>query len=115
GALAIEAGRRAPPEAVNTLVGHACKQRMSDLFFTAEDGNVGVSGRHLGVMQLVSRLTPDHGRRCVAHIKAMANMDMTERRRPLDGRWVYRRGQDDVVDLRINSLPTLHGEDVPLR
>jgi type II secretory ATPase GspE/PulE/Tfp pilus assembly ATPase PilB-like protein len=112
--MSIQVGNLPPPDAVLALIEHACKQRMSDLFFTTDDNSVGIAGRHLGVMQVVSRLTADHGRRCIAHIKAMANMDMTERRRPLDGRWVFRRSED-TVDLRINSLPTLHGEDMTLR
>ena len=112
--LTVQVGNLPPTEAVSALVEHACNMRLSDLFFTTEEGNVGVAGRHLGVMQLLSRLTADHGRRCISHIKAMANMDMTERRRPLDGRWVFHRG-DDTVDLRINSLPTLYGEDLTLR
>jgi len=113
--MAVQVGHLPPSDAAAALVEHACKQRMSDLFFTMDENSVGVLGRHLGVMQVVSRLTADQGRRCIAHIKAMANMDMTERRRPLDGRWVFHRGEDDTVDLRINSLPTLHGEDMTLR
>ena len=112
--MAVQVGHLPPSDAVSALVEHACKQRMSDLFFTTDDNSVGILGRHLGVMQVVSRLTADQGRRCIAHIKALANMDMTERRRPTDGRWVFRRGDDDVIDLRINALPTLHGEDMTL-
>jgi type II secretory ATPase GspE/PulE/Tfp pilus assembly ATPase PilB-like protein len=47
-------------------------------------------------------------------IKANAGMDIAEHRRPLDGRWIYERG-DVVLDFRINSIPTLFGEDLTLR
>jgi type II secretory ATPase GspE/PulE/Tfp pilus assembly ATPase PilB-like protein len=41
-------------------------------------------------------------------------MDVFERRRPQDGRWVYRNGSKGV-DVRLNTIPTLHGEDCALR
>ena len=50
----------------------------------------------------------------MAHIKAMANMDTSERRRPLDGRWIFER-EAGSIDLRINTIPTLYGEDITLR
>jgi type II secretory ATPase GspE/PulE/Tfp pilus assembly ATPase PilB-like protein len=48
------------------------------------------------------------------YIKANADMDISERRRPTDGRWIHQVGERRL-DLRINSVPTLHGEDVTIR
>ena len=42
-------------------------------------------------------------------------MDISERRRPMDGRWVCDGAHGKKVDLRISSIPTLHGEDLSLR
>ena len=42
-------------------------------------------------------------------------MDVTEKRKPHDGRRLYRRDDGSLLDLRINTLPTLHGEDFSLR
>jgi type II secretory ATPase GspE/PulE/Tfp pilus assembly ATPase PilB-like protein len=42
-------------------------------------------------------------------------MDLTEKRRPADGRWIYNRTSENAVDLRINAIPTLYGEDFALR
>src|SRR5207253_7097420 len=47
-------------------------------------------------------------------IKVMAGMDVAERRRPLDGRWRHEKA-GHVFDLRINTIPTLHGEDCCVR
>ena len=47
-------------------------------------------------------------------IKAQAGMDIAEKRRPLDGRWIQRIANQQV-DLRINIIPTLFGEDLTLR
>jgi type II secretory ATPase GspE/PulE/Tfp pilus assembly ATPase PilB-like protein len=47
-------------------------------------------------------------------IKSTAGMDLAERRHPLDGRWSHPWG-DSAVDFRVNSIGTMHGEDLALR
>jgi general secretion pathway protein E len=50
----------------------------------------------------------------VSRIKIMADLDIAERRQPQDGR-IRLRLQDRDVDVRVSTLPTLHGESVVLR
>jgi type II secretory ATPase GspE/PulE/Tfp pilus assembly ATPase PilB-like protein len=102
-------------EAVARLVDHAARLPVSDLFFSTNESHVTVSGRHLGMLRLLTIMPLDAGRRCMAHIKAVAGMDVAERRRPLDGRWIRSRDGDDTIDLRISTIPTLYGEDFTLR
>ncbi|MCC6419591.1 MAG: type II/IV secretion system protein [Gemmataceae bacterium] len=102
-------------EAVPRLIEHAVDLAASDLYFGTNENHVSVSVRHLGVLRLISVLPLDFGRRCMAHLKAVAGMDVAERRRPLDGRRIYRRTNGHQVDLRINTIPTLYGEDFTLR
>ena len=106
-----------PESAVAALIDHAVRMPASDLFFSINDNHVGVSVRHLGIVRLLTMLTPEQGRRCTSYIKVMAGMDLAEQRRPLDGRWV--RGEDGIgagrVDLRISTIPTLYGEDLSIR
>ncbi len=132
-----------PESAVTALIDHAVRLGASDLFFSFNDNHVAVSLRHLGIVRLLTILTTDHGRRCTSHIKATAGMDLAEQRRPLDGRWVRDddngrvvRKQGDVddddedqqpqtstptpqgvgrIDLRVSTIPTLHGEDMAIR
>jgi general secretion pathway protein E len=130
-----------PESAVAALVDHAARLGASDLFFSFNDNHVAVSVRHLGIVRLLTMLTTENGRRCTSHVKAMAGMDLAEQRRPLDGRWVRegenaldagREGDDDNdddqpgrstltgsgagrIDLRVNTIPTLHGEDMAIR
>ena len=77
-----------PEAAVAALIDHAVKMPASDLFFSCNDNHVAVSVRHLGIVRLLTVLTPEQGRRCTSYIKVMAGMDLAEQRRPLDGRWV---------------------------
>ena len=111
----IDVSKVSAEQAVARLVAHGVEVGASDLFFTAHDDAMGVQMRHLGIVRPVSRMPAELGRKCVAHIKARAAMDITERRRPLDGRWIFDRGDGKGVDLRVNSIPTLYGEDLALR
>jgi type II secretory ATPase GspE/PulE/Tfp pilus assembly ATPase PilB-like protein len=101
-------------QTVALLLEQAAQMRASDLFFGANVDHVAVTVRHLGVLRSLARLPSEQGSRCISHVKAMAGMDMTERRRPLDGRWLH-VGPWGRIDLRISTIPTLHGEDCALR
>jgi type II secretory ATPase GspE/PulE/Tfp pilus assembly ATPase PilB-like protein len=104
-----------PEQAVARLLDFAAQNKASDLLFATEEYGVSVSIRHLGIHRLVTQLSADFGRHCVAYIKAAANMDFVEHRKPQDGRWLHLGPDGQVIDLRISILPTLHGEDFNLR
>lgn len=102
-------------EAVSELIGHALDQRASDLFFLAEDGAYAVGMRRFGVYTSILNVSADTGRRWVNHVKSMAGMDLSRRMHPNDGRWVGTFGGRRRVDLKINTIPTLYGEDLDVR
>jgi type II secretory ATPase GspE/PulE/Tfp pilus assembly ATPase PilB-like protein len=103
-----------PEKAIGELLEHAAKFGFSDIFLTTNENHVAVLVRHLGILRHVSMLSLDMGRRCISSIKARAGMDVAERRRPQDGRWLHQSG-GPVIDLRLNAIPTLYGEDLSLR
>jgi type II secretory ATPase GspE/PulE/Tfp pilus assembly ATPase PilB-like protein len=103
----------APEDAVGTLIDYAADLHASDLFFTTHENHIVVRMRHLGIYRMLTVLEPELGRHCMAHIKAMAGMDVAEQRRPQDGRWLRQR-EEQMIDLRISTLPTLYGEDFAL-
>ena len=104
-------------QAVAKLIEHAVAMGSSDLFFCAADGHFAIQVRHLGLVRPISIVTPEEGKRMVAYIRSNSGADVNERRKPSDGRWIYRRDndEDDVVDLRINFIPTIYGDDVAVR
>lgn len=102
-------------EVVDHFLEQAAELRASDLYFTSEESHVSVSVRHLGLVRHLGRLPRVLGHHCIAHVKALADMDTTEHRRTLDGRWLHDRPDGRRIDLRVNILPTLHGEDCALR
>ncbi len=102
-------------QAVATLIDHVVGLPASDLFFAAEEDHIQISVRHLGVVRQVTTLSLEQGKRMIGHIKALAGMDLTERRHPSDGRWIHIQPDGRKVDLRICSIPTLYGEDLSMR
>lgn len=113
--LRLDLAGLAPEAAVDLLLEHAANAEVSDIFFCTNENEVLVLVRYLGLMRPLATLTLDQGRRCLTHIKALAGMDITEKRRPLDGRWIHQRDNGKTLDLRLNSLPTIHGEDLTMR
>jgi type II secretory ATPase GspE/PulE/Tfp pilus assembly ATPase PilB-like protein len=121
----LAAGQRSPQmvdvtkfptdKQVDALIDHAAGMGASDLFFTTNDQHVAILVRHLGMIKPISVLPADAGRRAMSHIKALSGMDLTEKRRPADGRWIFERVNGDTIDLRINVIPTVYGEDFALR
>jgi type II secretory ATPase GspE/PulE/Tfp pilus assembly ATPase PilB-like protein len=101
--------------AVNMIIEHAIRIKASDLFINSNEDFVAVQVRTLGLMRPLCIVSQDKGKHFLAHIKAMASMDISEFRRPLDGRWIHETDKGDVVDLRINMIPTMHGVDMALR
>lgn len=102
-------------EAVGSLIKQAVEMNASDLYFCNDEDDLKVAVRHLGIVRPIALVGDELGRRFVAHIKALAGMDVVEKRRPLDGRWIDHLPDGQRVDLRINTIPTLYGEDMTLR
>ncbi len=100
---------------VPRLIAAAAAMGASDLFIVTNEDHIAVQARHLGMVRDVARLGLESGRRYMAHIRANAGMDVSERRRPADGRWIYETEAGEAVDLRINTIPTMYGEDFAMR
>ena len=101
-------------EAVDSLVAQAAAMKASDLFFLSDEDRLTISVRRMGMVQEIASVPKDVGGRYIVHIMASADMDIAERRRPADGRLLYRQN-DLQIDLRINCMATQFGEDVTLR
>lgn len=103
-----------PREALDIVLRHAVQLGASDVFFHCNPNHYVVSVRRLGTVQQLVVLSGDSGIQAVNLIKSSAGMDLSERRQPQDGRWVHQVDEQSVT-CRVNSIGTLHGEDVVLR
>jgi general secretion pathway protein E len=106
--------KKSPEEAVGALLDYARGLNASDLFLCTNEQEVIASVRHLGIIREVAKAPLDQGRRWMLHIKALAGIPLDVRRRPNEGRWM-REHDGHKTDLRISTIPTLHGEDFCIR
>ncbi len=111
GALANE-----PPviKLVNVMILEALKARASDLHLESTSEGLRVRHRVDGVLHDVSRPPRTYQAAVVSRIKIMADLNIAERRLPQDGRIRLKLAEREV-DLRVSTMPSLHGESVVLR
>ena len=99
---------------VNFLILEAARRRASDIHFEALESSLKVRYRIDGRLQEVTTPPKKLQAAITSRIKIMAEMNIAERRLPQDGR-VRMKVADRDLDLRISTIPTLHGESVVLR
>jgi type IV pilus assembly protein PilB len=99
---------------VNSLIEQAIENRASDLHLEPTETDLRVRYRIDGVLHEVDRVPAGVQSALISRLKIMANVDITERRVPQNGRITVRLNQHSV-DLRVATLPTVWGEKVVLR
>ncbi len=99
---------------VNLMISKAVKDRVSDIHIEPEEARLRIRYRSEGAMR--EEATPSmsmHGE-LVSRIKVAANLDVSEKRLPQDGRFMV-KVDDATIDLRVSTLPTIYGEKVVIR
>jgi general secretion pathway protein E len=99
---------------VNLLLLEALEARASDVHLETYLGGLRVRYRIDGVLQDAAAPPRRFAAAVVSRLKIMAELDIAERRVPQDGR-IRLRMRDRQIDVRVATLPTLHGESVVLR
>lgn len=99
---------------VNVLLTRAVEDRASDIHIEAFENKVKVRYRVDGVLLEVESLPKRLQQAVTSRIKIMSKMNIAERRLPQDGR-IKLRVAGKEVDLRVSTLPTLHGESLVMR
>ncbi|MCC5804787.1 MAG: type II/IV secretion system protein [Opitutales bacterium] len=101
---------------VNEVIAKAVSDRATDIHFEPLKDSLQIRYRIDG--ELVPIRVPDNLIRyqgaIISRLKIMAKLNISEKRRPQDGRIVY-RGQGTELDIRISTMPTMYGESVSLR
>lgn len=100
---------------INTIILDAIQRRASDIHIEGHEGGVYVKYRIDGVLYpATAALDRKHLSAIVSRFKVMAELDISEKRVPQDGRFRIRI-TDRHIDFRISTLPSVHGEDVVIR
>ena len=119
GAAAEEAIARAEEDGpvirfVNAVVNQAVREGASDLHFEPDEANLRIRYRVDGILREASIQSKSIHASVVSRVKIMAQLDISERRLPQDGRArIEISGKE--YDMRVSTFPTIHGENVVLR
>jgi type IV pilus assembly protein PilB len=101
-------------EFVNQVISGAIKAYASDIHFESFENSFRVRYRIDGHLREVLNLPKEKNLPVASRLKIMANLDISERRRPQDGKIRF-PFQNVVVDIRVSTLPTSFGEKIVLR
>ena len=99
---------------VNHLFARALDLNSSDIHFEPNENHLDVRCRVDGIMTRIERLPIRIHTAVASRLKLMAKLDIGEKRLPQDGRINYQIGNKQL-DMRVSTLPGLHGESVVLR
>ena len=99
---------------VHSIVAQAAQQGASDIHVNPEEGDTRVMFRVDGVLAPAATVKRKMSASVVSRIKIMADLDISERRVPQDGRFGL-TVDGRRVDIRVVTLPLVHGEGVVMR
>lgn len=101
-------------EQLDSILDEAVDRRASDIHIEPEDDRLRVRLRIDGRMIEVRAYPLDAAPPMLSRIKVLCSLDITERRKPQDGRFTH-RSFDQQIDVRVAVIPTARGERMSLR
>lgn len=101
---------------VNKLIYDAYECRSSDIHIEPGKGRAETTVRIRvdGLCRTHLSLPASHSQAVVSRIKIMSGLDISERRKPQDGKFMLKFG-GQAIELRVATIPTVNGEEVVLR
>ena len=99
---------------VNRLIDEAIENSVSDIHLEVFENNFRIRYRIDGQLREIMNLPVSRSAQISSRIKVMAGLDISERRKPQDGKIKYSNKSRDV-DIRVSTLPTSFGEKTVLR
>jgi type IV pilus assembly protein PilB len=99
---------------VDGIIADAIRKGASDIHFESYEKRVRVRYRIDGTLQEMAPIPYKYRAAIISRIKIMADLDISERRLPQDGRIKVKLGER-TIDLRVSVLPTIFGEKIVMR
>ncbi len=97
------------------LLNRALQLRASDIHICPEEEGADIRLRIDGRLRSDRRINANMLTELTAVVKIAADLDIAEKRTPLDGSINIRFGEDEEISLRVATIPTLYGEHITLR
>ncbi len=99
---------------VNQIIQRAVTSKASDIHIEPFENSLKIRYRVDGLLRETETPTVNLAPALISRIKIMANLNIAERRLPQDGRFKV-RVHGSTLDMRVSTVPTLHGESMVLR
>lgn len=100
---------------VNSILSDAVSVDASDIHIEPTEKSIRVRFRVDGILiEKIKELDKKHHSTIVARIKILSELDITEHRKPQDGRFKIRVG-GNFIDIRVSTMPTQYGEKIVMR
>ena len=99
---------------VNSVFSRALDTRASDIHIEPFEHHLSIRFRIDGVLQEVETPSAQLAPAVISRLKILSKLNIAERRLPQDGR-IQLRMQGRPIDLRVSTVPTMHGESVVMR
>lgn len=98
----------------DSIIFNAIKRGASDIHFEPMESYVSIRYRINGSLCIVNKIENDIYTRLCSKIKIRAGMDITDKRKPQDGKIILKY-EEIKYDLRISSIPVIYGEKLVIR
>lgn len=102
------------PKVVDSILDFAIKARASDIHIEPLSDKTRVRYRIDGILQEKLVLPTKMHDSLTSRVKILSELKIDEKRIPQDGRFNF-KGQNEEVDIRVSTLPTVHGEKIVMR
>ncbi|MFH1701494.1 MAG: ATPase, T2SS/T4P/T4SS family [Candidatus Zixiibacteriota bacterium] len=99
---------------VNMILTRAIKDGASDVHFESDEKELRIRYRVHGIMREEAAPPKKIQAEIISRLKIASDLDVSEKRLPQDGRMSI-DVEGNIVDLRVSTLPTIHGEKVVIR
>ena len=99
---------------VNKFIERATLDRASDIHIDPAEETTRVRIRIDGILHELYQYPLELHASVVSRLKVLAQLDISEKRNPQDGRFQY-HSKDHMIDIRVSTLPTVRGEKIVMR
>jgi len=114
GEITAESKKAPIVKIVSLILNEALRRRASDIHIEPQEKSLRVRYRIDGVLHEAQRLPKKNQNAIIVRLKIMSNLDITETRRPQDGRFKIKFGRKNI-DFRVSILPIAFGNKIVLR
>ncbi|CAM4223044.1 type IV-A pilus assembly ATPase PilB [Pseudoalteromonas byunsanensis] len=100
---------------INKILMDAIKKGASDLHFEPYEHKYRIRFRIDGLLHEMASPPTSLSTRLAARIKVMSRLDISEKRKPQDGRIKLKISERKSIDFRVSTMPTMWGEKIVMR